>query len=275
MRVACLIVFALVFINLNSQDIEGWKLSPLFSDDFEGRKLDDQKWWDFNPSWPGRKPAYFDRKNVQVKNGLLSITAKSLDPNKVSIENKARGMDKFSTGIVKSKSRVLYGYFEARCKIMNSNVCNAFWLYDPLDADKKYIHGDFSEEIDIFEVFGKAGTYWTTLHRYETPYVESLVNKKKTKLENYYKTISPPFKFYEDFHIFGLKWTPEKLEWYLDGELIFERENDYFHRPLHIVFDAEIMETWMGLPELSDLPSTFYIDYLKVWEYPEPGAVKN
>jgi beta-glucanase (GH16 family) len=251
-----------------------WQFHSTFSDEFNGKKLNSEKWWDFNPSWTGRKPAYFDRKNVKLSKGNLTILAKRLKENEVSLEYKARGQDQYSTGIIKSKTRVLYGYFEARCKMMESNVCNAFWLYDPLNEDKKYIHGDFSEEIDIFEVFGKAGkkeyerTYWATIHRYETPYVESIVNKKKTKLENHYKTKQMPYEFYDDFHVFGLLWTPDKLQWFLDGELIFERVNDFFHRPLHVVFDAEIMDTWMGLPEDKDLPSTFFVDYVRVWKYP-------
>ena len=279
MRFIIVFLILLWFIGVKSQDnilcpIDiSWQFHAHFSDEFNGRKLNANKWWDFNPSWTGRKPAYFDRKNVKIRKGNLTILAKRLKESEVSLEYKARGQDQYSTGIIKSKTRILYGYFEARCKVMKSNVCNAFWLYDPLDADKKYIHGDFSEEIDIFEIFGKAGkkeyerTYWATIHRYETPYVESIVNKKKTKLENHYKTKQMPHEFYDDFHIFGLSWTPEKLQWFLNGELIFERVNDFFHRPLHIVFDAEIMDTWMGLPEDKDLPSTFYIDYVRVWEY--------
>ena len=45
----------------------------------------------------------------------------------------------------------------------------------------------------------------------------------------------------------------------------FSKENDFFKRPLHIIFDAEIMETWDGLPNPDDLPSTFQVDYLRVW----------
>jgi beta-glucanase (GH16 family) len=261
-------------INFHCPIDSSWQFNSTFSDEFNGKKLNSVKWWDFNPSWTGRKPAYFDRKNVKLSKGNLTILAKRLKENEVSPEYKARGQDQYSTGIVKSKTRVLYGYFEARCKMMESNVCNAFWLYDPLNEDKKYIHGDFSEEIDIFEVFGKARkkeyerTYWATIHRYETPYVESIVNKKKTKLENHYKTKQMPYEFYDDFHVFGLLWTPDKLQWFLDGELIFERVNDFFHRPLHVVFDAEIMDTWMGLPEDKDLPSTFFVDYVRVWKYP-------
>ena len=77
----------------------------------------------------------------------LELTAKALDSTKVDIELRAKGMDKYSTAIVKSKNRIQYGYFEARCKSMKANVCNAFWLYDPLNPDKKYREGSFSEEI--------------------------------------------------------------------------------------------------------------------------------
>ena len=249
-----------------------WTLVDSFSDEFKGNKLDYDKWWDFNPAWVGRKPAYFARENVHVKKGTLQLSARSQNPQKVTIENKARGLDKFTTAIVKSKNRIKYGYFEARCKSMKANVCNAFWLYDPLDPVQKYKDGSFSEEIDIFEIFGKPGKpeynrfFWATLHRYETPYVESIVNKKKTKLTDYSKTVKMPYEFYDDFHIFGFLWTPDILRWYVDGKMVWERQNDFFNNPLHIVFDAEIMEDWMGLPEVDDLPATFTIDYIRVWK---------
>ncbi|MGB4840220.1 MAG: family 16 glycosylhydrolase [Saprospiraceae bacterium] len=266
--------------NLSSQKSEtihcplgiDWELDSTFSDEFTVHKLDNDKWWDFNPAWVGRKPAYFARENVKIKKGVLELTARNQDPKKVSVENKARGLDKFTTALVKSKKRIKYGYFEARCKSMRANVCNAFWLYDPLDPPQKYVEGNFSEEIDIFEIFGKPGkqeynrVFWATLHRHETPYVESIVNKKKTKLPDYSKTVKMPYDFYDDFHIYGFLWTPDTLKWFVDGEVVFERKNDYFTNPLHIVFDAEIMETWMGLPDTKDLPSTFYIDYIRVWK---------
>ena len=248
-----------------------WVLDKSFSDEFDKSKLDETKWWDFNPAWHGRKPSHFARSNVKVKRGLLRLSAKTLDPKKVSIQDKSRGYDKFSTAIIKSKNRSYYGYYEARAKSMKAAVCNAFWLYDPLEESVKYREGEYSEEIDIFEVFGKANkkenqrAYYAAVHRYQTPYVESLVNKKKYKLENRYTRLEVPYDFYEDFHIYGLLWTADELVWFLDGEEVFRRKNDFFKRPLHIIFDAEIMETWDGLPNADDLPSTFEIDYVRVW----------
>ena len=248
-----------------------WVLDKSFSDEFNKSKLDETKWWDFNPAWHGRKPSHFSRSNVKVKKGVLRLTAKSLDSKKVSVQDISRGYDKFSTAIIKSKKRSYYGYYEARAKSMKAAVCNAFWLYDPLEESIKYREGEYSEEIDIFEVFGKANkkenkrAYYAAVHRYQTPYVESLVNKKKYKLENRYTRLDVPFDFYEDFHVYGLLWTANELVWFLDGKEVFRRKNDFFKRPLHVIFDAEIMQTWDGLPNIEDLPSTFEIDYVRVW----------
>ena len=219
--------------------LEGeWILDKSFSDEFDKSKLDEKKWWDFNPAWHGRKPSHFARSNVKVKKGLLRLSAKNLDPKKVSIQDKARGYDKFSTAIIKSKQKSHYGYYEARAKSMKAAVCNAFWLYDPLEESVKYREGEYSEEIDIFEVFGKANkkenqrAYYAAVHRYQTPYVESLVNKRKYKLENRYTRLEVEYDFHEDFHIYGLLWTPDELVWYLDGKEVFRRKNDFFKRTL-------------------------------------------
>lgn len=253
----------------------GWVFEAGFSDEFDGTQLDADKWWDFNPAWHGRKPAYFDRGNVRVSEGSLRLMARELDPSEVSVENKVRGHDRYSTAIVKSKRRVGYGYFEARCRSMSANVCNAFWLCDPLDAPAKYREGDFSEEIDIFEVFGKPKNaaerrvFFATVHCYHTPYVESLVNTKKVKLPDYSAKVKMPFDFDADYHLYALLWTPETLEWFVDGKKAYARTNDCFKRPLHMVFDAEVMQSWVGLPESADLPATFSVDYVRVWRRAE------
>lgn len=252
-----------------------WRFVPAFSDEFDGTQLDGGKWWDFNPAWHGRKPAHFDRGNVRVGDGALHLTARVPDPATVTVEDRVRGYDQFTTALVKSKSRIRYGYFEARCRSMRANVCNAFWLYDPLDPPAKYREGDFSEEIDIFEVFGKpiraehARVFFATVHRHHTPYVESLVNAKKTVLPNYSAKVKLTFDFWADFHVYALRWTPQDLTWYVDGREVFTRPNDHFQRPLHVVFDAEVMEKWTGLPDPADLPATFSIDYVRIWQQPE------
>ncbi len=260
---------------------ERWVFAPEFSDEFNGESLDGAKWFDFNPEWHGRKPGYFARENVTVKDGLLQLAARAQTPEAVTVENKVRGYDQFTTSTVKSKRRILYGYFEARCRSMRASVCNAFWLYDPLSAPAKYREGSFSEEIDIFEIFGKPAkaeydrVYCTTVHRFYTPYVESIANHKQTPLPMKASKQKVPFDFWSDFHVYGFLWTPTEMKWYVDGKEVFSRDNDYYSTALHIMFDCEIMQDWVGLPDPADLPSTFSIDYLRVWrqtEHPYPMA---
>lgn len=252
-----------------------WKFVPEFSDEFNGKGLDNEKWWDFNPTWYGRKPGYFSRENVKVTNGTLCLTARVQHPRKVTVEHKAWGFDKFTTSSVKSKERIRYGYFEARCKSMKAGVCNAFWLYDPLDPPAKHREGSFSEEIDIFELFGNRGSkkeyncdnvFYANVHRFATPYVESIVNTP-TPLDNQRISKVMPFDIHADFHTYALLWTPKEMKWYVDGIMVFTRDNDHYTTALHIMFDCEIMPDWVGLPDPSDLPATFYIDYLRVWKF--------
>ncbi len=254
-----------------------WQLVPQFSDEFNGKHLDTAKFWDFNPTFHGRKPAYFHRGNVKVRKGNLELWARVQKPNKVTVENRIRGFDKFTTSTIKSKQRILYGYFETRAKAMKASVSAAFWLYDPLDGPAKYTAGEFSEEIDIFEVFGKPtkkendSIYFGTLHRLETPYVEAIVKSKQTTLPNKGFKTKVAFDFTEDFHVYGFLWTPEELVWYIDNKEVFRRENDYFKRPLHLMLDTEIMEAWAGLPDAKDLPGKLEVDYVWVWQLPQQG----
>lgn len=253
--------------------IEGnWIFSPEFSDEFNGLELDKEKWMDLVPVWFGRQGSLFSPDNVSVKKDMLQLTCDTQKPEEVSYENKIRGFDKFRISIVKSKKRIRYGYFETRCKAMKANVCNAFFLYDPLDPPAKYLAGNYSEEIDIFEIVGKPDpeinldrVLRTTVHRFNTPYLEGIVNLNRPPLPFQRARQRVPFDFHADFHVYGFLWTPTEMKWYLDGREVFSRANDFFHTPLHVVLDCETFPGQM-LPDPADLPAVFYVDYVRIWQ---------
>ena len=255
---------------------DDWVFAPEFSDESNGDNIDSEKWWDFNPAWRGRKPALFKRDNVVVKDGMLILIGRVAREGEIPEEDVVRGYHDYTKAIVKSKQRVRYGYLEIRAKGMKSSYCNAFWLYDPVDPPAKYRSGEFSEEIDIFEFFGhpkkasSARAYFTTVHRMMTPYVESIAFGGQDKLPNKTKTTYVDFDFWADFHTYALEWNENELIWYLDGKEVFRRTNDVFKRGLHIMLDCEVMLGWDGgLPDVSELPAEFQIDYLRVWQKPE------
>jgi len=256
-----------------ADEARDWKLA--FSDEFAGGALDRSRWNDCNPDFMGRPGVFiFARNNVAVKDGFLELTARELTAAEKA--NDLRGLEKetWATATVKSRERIRYGYFEARIRSMKANVCNAFWLYDPLsDAlDRKHAPGDESEEIDIVEVFGKTTNdhchraHYATLHRYLTPYSEAICNKAKAKIPNGGQRTVMPYDFWADYHVYACKWTEASLTWYVDGKEVFTRENDHWKRPLHIMLDCEIMAGWSGTPEAADLPAKMSIDYVRVWK---------
>jgi beta-glucanase (GH16 family) len=253
---------------------EQWIFSPQFSDEFDDDNLDKEKWMDLVPVWYGRKHtrALFSEDNVVVRDGTLQLICDLQQKEEVTYANKIRGFDKYNIAIIKSRDRIRYGYFEARCKSMRANVCNAFFLYDPLNPPAKYLPGKFSEEIDIFEIIGKPTPelrkdkeriYSTTVHRFETPYLEGVVNLNRLPLPNQSAKQRVPFDFFEDYHVYGFLWTPTEMKWFIDGVEVFSRENDYFKAGLYIVFDCE---TLWGEPDAVDLPATFYVDYIRIWQ---------
>ena len=251
--------------------------SPTFSDEFSSSALDTSVWTDWVPSFQGRRQGFlFARDNVAVSNGCLSLTARLMREDEKTVENLRRGFDTYATAYVRRKEKSFYGYYECRAKSMKACVCNAFWLYDPLSdqPEKKFRVGDFSEEIDIFEVFGKVGTiadsgcdrtYYTTVHRLRAPYLEGIVHGGVENLPNKVRKTKVDFDFWADYHVYGFLWTKEKLVWYVDGKEVFSRENDVFHRPMHLTFDCEIMYAWTGEPDAKDLPAVYSIDYVRYW----------
>lgn len=235
-------------------------------EEFNGKSLDKSKWCDWVWSFQGRRAGFlFARDNVAVSNGCLNLTARLMREDEKTVENLRRGFTTYATSLVRSQEKFRYGYFECRAKTMNSKVCNAFWLYDPLSdkPEKKFRIGDYSEEIDIFEIFGSLKDWYGTVHCLKTPYLEGIVYAGVEKLPNKSKKIALDFDPSADFHVYGFLWSEKELVWYIDGKEVFRRGNDRFHRPLHVTFDCEIMYSWVGEPEKGGLPQVFSIDRFK------------
>lgn len=233
--------------------IEGnWKFDPKFSDEFN-QTFDDSKWWKYNPGWQGRQPGWFSPDNVTVEGGFLKLTARNENR-----EGLPEGYKDFTTAAVKSKELVRYGYFEVRSKPMNSKASSSFWFYNA--------EPERWTEIDVYEMSGAHpehdSIYHMNLHVMHSPETGDKHYSDGT-------TWQAPFKFVDDFHRYGLLWTPEKICWYVDDQLVRESENKYWNQPLNVNFDSETMPEWFGLPDPKELPATFEIDYIRHWELVE------
>jgi beta-glucanase (GH16 family) len=229
-----------------------WKVLPEFTDEFNGNALDDKKWHDYHPGWAGRKPGFFSRANVTVKDGALRLTARA-----ENLEGLPDGFHSYTTAAVHSRTYVKYGYFEVRCKAMNSLVSSAFWFTNHT--------ADEWTEIAVFEISGASKKYENkvvmTTHLFKNKDYAGTADKH---IQDSYQW-GAPFRPADGFHTYALEWSKDYLKWYVDGKVVRITQNLYWHQALGMNFDSETFPTWFGLPDVAELPATFTIDYVRSW----------
>lgn len=232
--------------------IEGdFSLIHELSDEFDAAQMDTTKWFRVNPTWEGRQPAFFSPGNVIQKDGKLELIMRREDPP----ENlKTKGFHSYSSAAVKSRHLVKYGYFEVKARSMKSKGSSSFWFYSDLP--------DLWTEIDVFELCGtgeRGNQYNMNVHVFMTPLVKEHFSRGGEW--------RAPYQFADEFHVFGLEWTPYVIRWYVDGTAVRTEENTHWHQPLTMNFDSETMPDWFGLPDDNELPSTYSIEYVRSWKY--------
>ena len=169
-------------------NIPGWH--QVFSDNFNGNRLDRSKWRLY---WgkPGGDPAgWFDPRHVFVKNGLLTISA----------YRDRRDGGRWATGGVSSSPGLIqtYGKYLVRFRLDRGYGVGHAALLMPAD-------NSWPPEIDFSEDNGSSreGTL-ATLHfgPHDTHWSASLNRVNLTQ-----------------WHTLGIQWTPDKLQWTIDGRI--------------------------------------------------------
>jgi beta-glucanase (GH16 family) len=138
---------------------------------------------------------------------------------------------------------------------MKSAGSSSFWFYSTGVADDE-------TEIDVFEIGGGAAgferKYNMNAHVWATPQ-----EKRHWSAGGVWYA---PFRFADDYHIYGFQWGEAELAWYVDGVVVRRMKNTNWRRPMYLTFDSEAMWSWFGKVDDRDLPSTFCIDYVRVWK---------
>ncbi len=241
---------------LSDQENEGgWAKVEALSDEFDGQDLDLKKWTRGLGWWKGRQPALFSDKNVTVSDGKLHLTMRK---EKVSEEFEKLGYKDYTSACLYSKVRAHYGYYEVKAKPMDSAGSSSFWF------QVEDVPG-WLTEIDVFEIGGKAKGYEhkynMNLHVFKTPN-----EKKHWSVGGEWVA---PWRLADDYHVYGLEWTPKEIKYFVDGVVVRTVENTHWHQPLFMIFDSETMPQWFGMPNDKDLPSTFSVEYVRAWERSE------
>ncbi len=223
------------------------KYKLTFNDDFDGDRLDTKKWLT-NYYW-GEKllkdrysvetdlHAYTEKENFEVRNSLLKIHTK---PQRIEgkVWSATSGFKtkefSYTSGLINSGTsfRQKYGIFSAKIKLGNPAARNNFWML----ADKITPH------IDICR---------TSNNKIWTDFVADPGRFSKS-------SIGP--RYANDFYIYTLEWTQDKLVWKINGEEIFRQTSNVPQEPMYVLLAGGLDKPISGM-------TTMEIDWVRVYQF--------
>jgi beta-glucanase (GH16 family)/glycerophosphoryl diester phosphodiesterase len=244
----------------NSPVSNGWKL--VWSDEFNYTGLPDNTKWSYEVGghgWGNNEKQYYtdaDTMNVMVKNGILSITARK----------EQKGNNEYTSArlLTKGKASWKYGRIEINAQLPSGRgLWPAAWMLGN-NIDK--VRWPECGEIDIMEHVGfKKDSVFGTIHTGAYNHVKGTQKGKTTFIENPYT----------QFHTFAIEWTPEKIDFLLDGELYNHFANEHktsdewpFDQPFYLLLNLAVGGNFGGQKGIDNsvFPATYKIDYVRVYQ---------
>lgn len=245
----CMVSFAF-FNTVQSQEL-------ILEEHFEGNQLNEAIWnyelGDGCPDlcgWGNNERQIYSKKNVEVKDGHLVLTA-SFD-----------GIT-YTSGKINTKENIefQYGTIEVRAKLATGEgIWPAIWM---LGNDISEVGWPKSGEIDIMEYVGKnPHEIHTTLHTPDSN--GQSINTKITTIE----TVE------DGFHIYKCHWTKDFIKFYIDEVLVYtfspevKDESTWpFDKPSYLLLNLAVGGNFGG-PEVDDaiFPQEFSIDYVRIFK---------
>ncbi len=248
--------------NEDENQVVATKFNLVLEDNFDVDGAPNPDIWSFDiggNGWGNNELQYYtDRSdNVVVQNGYLIITAKQESyqgANYTSARLKTQNL--FSQK---------YGRFEARIKLpQGKGLWPAFWM---LGSNFEQDGWPQCGEIDIMEYLGnKPIEVFGTLHGPGFAGAESI--SKKYTLQN--------GRFDTDFHVFGVEWTENYINWYVDDvlysqitrEKVAEEGGEWvFDNEFFMILNIAVGGNLPGNPDGNTMfPQRMIVDYVRVYQ---------
>jgi beta-glucanase (GH16 family) len=283
----------------------------VYSDEFDGNTLDLNK-WGIRPWGQGEfilnsdgsysnVQGYYTLDNVDVSNGTCKIYGKhetvirkavSWLPENEILSDGFQNLRtfNFTAANIWSKKKMESGYYEIKCKIPKCGGTGvAFWNYDNHST-----HG--WNELDCFEIVddgttNSRKTYAMNMHHHD----HTEISDDDLSCQSSYNS---GIDFSDDFHVFGVKWSEYKIEWYVDGQLVrlttkltnmlgqtvncssvsanqpYLLDRAFIDKfPMYLIFSLGISSNGSdNPPNISSFPALFEIDYIRFWKQIDCGA---
>lgn len=238
----------------------------VWSEEFDYEGIPDKSKWNYdlgNHQWAnGELQAYTNgSSNVYVKDGKLIIKA---------LKEKDGDREYTSTRITTyGKQSFTYGVFEFRVKLpKGKGSWPAIWMLP--DAIKEGMPWPRCGEIDIIEHIGrKIDNLFFSLH--------SLKHNHTRKDTKQYTTFYDHSGVCEGFHDYMMEWTPEYVEFYVDGQSVcrFNKSDDKedqsfeswpFDQPFYLIMNIAVGGGLAGVVDESELPFVMEVEHVRVYQ---------
>lgn len=226
--------------------------APIFADDFTDDALDEGKW---TSCFPGGNCTHDENKelqcyapdNITQDKGILYLTARK--ENKVC----SNGTNyQYTSGLVQTEGKFsfTYGYVEARAKTpAGVGFWPTIWL---LPTDRSW-----PPELDLLEqIGGVPDTNFMSVH-YGANSDDKFVQQ----------TYQGP-DFTAGFHTYGMDWQKDHVTFYVDGKAVAGYTNRYNvpNKPMYLILNLAVGGSATPPPDAhTAFPSSFAVDYVKVW----------
>jgi hypothetical protein len=234
-------------------ELQTW--SQVFEEDFTSNQLDRSKWmtryfWGEvllkdTYALPGERHLYTDGQNVTISSSIASIQTKA---QKISGKewNPALGFYPrefdYTSGLISTASsfRSKYGRVEAKIKVSNqAGIMHAFCL--ACDT--------MLPQIDVFKC-ANGKIYFSTYHgnaAIEGGLKTDTVSMSASRLAG-------------DYFIYTLEWSPEKIEWRINGLVVKTQTENIPDEAMYVVFNSGV------IADNAQVPGQMHIDWVRFYQ---------
>lgn len=211
--------------------------------------------YDYHYPWRGGEAnppmQWYSKDNIIKEDDKFTIIIKKEVKENWNYTNKVTDIYNFTSGLMYSKEKFMYGSFEADILIPEGHgFWSAFWLFGSIsDSLKRF------GEIDIFEYYGKKKKFAYNTHfgtDYEHNKSKGAQGTEIPELEN-------------NWYKYRLKWGKKYLKIYINDKLVGIRSAEGCDLPMKLIFNMAIENDITN--ELDKfLPSKMLIKNIKYYE---------
>ncbi len=235
----------------DTETIMGEEYVLTFLDEFSKKELNTSN-WEYCPEWTrADRGGKWAPACTTVEDGKLVLSV---------IYDEEAGH--YKSGAIRTKGifEQAYGYFECSMRVQDvPGFWSAFWMMCG-NVGNVGNDGVDGTEIDIMEAFN-AETFGINHALHWDGYDEH----HKSEGQSEYREDLYDGKF----HTYSVRWSPEGYKWYIDGELMWESTaGGVCNQPGYMKLTLEV-GSWAGEIDLSDLPATVEVDYVRAYQFAE------